>query len=152
MGTLYRIELNDEAKTTVKLGAPWPDSSPGPDGVPISDQYLVAAMFYEGAQQEEENEAGEILGEDLPAYFELWAQPKGVAEPPDDFPTFRMRLWLDAPMKSTIEVWKWADMEKAIALRMGFDPEAPIEPAAPSPPAPAVQAPARAPSLTAAAG
>lgn len=121
MGTLYRIQLSDE-KTNIKLGDPWPDTGPGPDGVPISEKYVVGAMFYE-PEQEADDEGGEAF----PAYFELWAQPKGVSQPNADFPTFRMRLWLDSAMKMTVELWNWADMEQAIALRMGYDPDAPIE-------------------------
>lgn len=114
MGTLYRITIDE--KTTYKLGDPWP-TGPGPDGTPLSDKYGIGAMFHSPEQAGDEDE------EILPAYFELWAQPKGIPHPAEDFPTFRLRLWLDAPMKWTEEVWMWADMEAAIALRMGFDPD-----------------------------
>lgn len=131
MGTLFRIELNDEAKTTIRLGDPWPDDSPAPDGVSLSERYIVAAMFYMSEQNEEEveNEKGEMVlqGDDLPAHFEIWAQPKGVEDPPEDFPTFRLRLWLDSPMKRTFEVWKWSEMKEFCLVHMGFDPDAPIE-------------------------
>lgn len=152
MGTLFRIELNDEAKTTLRLGDPWPDDSPSPDGVPLSERYTVAAMFYMAEQSEEEveNDKGEMVlqGEDLAAHFEVWAQPKGIEDPPNDFPTFRMRLWLDSPMKRTFELWKWCEMKEFCLLHMGFDPDQPIEPASP----PAAQNPSasRGPALTAA--
>lgn len=103
---LYRVQIDD--KINYKLGDVWPDDSPMPDGVAISDRYVIGAMFH---VPENDGDEG------LPAYFELWAQPKGVEDPPDDFPTFRGRLWLDAPMKACYSVTDWATAKQAIQFR-----------------------------------